>query len=214
MRILLLAILLIPGFQKICAQDSSETLFNRVNLDGWTIYGNEKWYVVDSLLVYEGAPDKQYGYLGTNNHYKDFVVQIEIAQDPKEKCAISFRSTIEGTQIREWQVLVTLLGKNTISDPESYGSKTSFSNQETHMALLKSGIWNDFKIRVIGNHVTTWLNEQQTDDFVDEKMANANGSLSLQVLNGQNAKIYWRNMTINQMSKSKPNVSFEKSKKK
>ena len=43
------------------------SLFNGENLDGWIIYGTEKWYVEDNELVCESGPDKQYGYLGTPN---------------------------------------------------------------------------------------------------------------------------------------------------
>lgn len=36
-----------------------EKLFNGKNLDGWTIYGTEKWFVEDGLLICEsGPPDK------------------------------------------------------------------------------------------------------------------------------------------------------------
>ena len=52
------------------------SLFNGENLDGWTIYGTEKWYVEDGILVCESGPDGQYGYLGTNEHYKNFQLTL------------------------------------------------------------------------------------------------------------------------------------------
>ena len=33
------------------------SLFNGENLDGWIIYGTEKWYVEDYELVCESGPD-------------------------------------------------------------------------------------------------------------------------------------------------------------
>ena len=49
----------------------TEPIFNGVDLRGWTIYGTEKWYVEDGLLVCESGPDKKYGYLGTEKEYVD-----------------------------------------------------------------------------------------------------------------------------------------------
>ena len=65
--VLLASVLAIPS---ACTQ--KESLFNGKNLDGWTIYGTEKWYVEDGLLVCESGPDKKYGYLATNKHYHNF----------------------------------------------------------------------------------------------------------------------------------------------
>ena len=40
-------------------------LFNKKDLSGWKIYGTEKWYVDKGELICESGPDKEYGYLGT-----------------------------------------------------------------------------------------------------------------------------------------------------
>src|SRR3546814_12878012 len=52
-------------------------LFNGKDLAGWTIHGTEKWYVEDGTLVCESGPDKQYGYLSTNEEYTDFILEVE-----------------------------------------------------------------------------------------------------------------------------------------
>ena len=49
----------------IISLDKSKSLFNGKNLDGWKIYGTEKWYVEDAELVCESGPNKEYGYLAT-----------------------------------------------------------------------------------------------------------------------------------------------------
>ena len=65
-------VLLVAAFLIAFNLTAQKSLFNGENLDGWTIYGTEKWYVEDGLLVCESGPDEQYGYLGTNEHYKNF----------------------------------------------------------------------------------------------------------------------------------------------
>ena len=58
-----------------CAQKAS--IFNGKNLDGWKIYGTEKWYVEGGELICESGPDKGYGYLATEKFYKNFELELE-----------------------------------------------------------------------------------------------------------------------------------------
>ena len=56
----------------LLSQADKISLFNGKNLDGWKIYGTEKWYVDNGELICESGPDKEYGYLATINEYKNF----------------------------------------------------------------------------------------------------------------------------------------------
>ncbi|MGB4445449.1 MAG: DUF1080 domain-containing protein, partial [Dysgonamonadaceae bacterium] len=57
------------------------TLFNGVDLHGWEVYGTEKWYVQDGVLVCESGPEKKYGYLATREYYDDFDLTLEFKQE-------------------------------------------------------------------------------------------------------------------------------------
>lgn len=49
-------------------------LFNGVDLTGWEVYGTEKWYVKDNLLICrKRILIKQYGYLATREYFDDFL---------------------------------------------------------------------------------------------------------------------------------------------
>jgi hypothetical protein len=72
---------LVAMFLSMCTNAQTELLFNGENLEGWTVYGTEKWYVEDGLLICESGQDEQYGYLGTNKHYKNFIVELEFKQE-------------------------------------------------------------------------------------------------------------------------------------
>ena len=52
-------------------------IFNGKDLTGWKIHGTEKWYVENGELVCESGPDKGYGYLTTDKHYKNFVLDLD-----------------------------------------------------------------------------------------------------------------------------------------
>ena len=63
----MIRIILIIGVAAISAISGTAQgwiqLFNTKNLEGWTAYGTEKWYVDNNQLVCESGPDKGYGYL-------------------------------------------------------------------------------------------------------------------------------------------------------
>ncbi|MDP3434549.1 MAG: DUF1080 domain-containing protein, partial [Bacteroidota bacterium] len=102
-------------------QNAADVLFNGKNLDGWKIYGTEKWFVEDGLLVCESGPDKQYGYLATEKWYDDFVLELEFKQEANGNSGVFFRSTIDGTKIKGWQVEVAPPNHDTGGIYESYG---------------------------------------------------------------------------------------------
>ena len=108
-------------FCSIVALAQEQSLFNGKDLSGWTIYGTEKWYVEDGLLVSESGPDAQYGYLATDKHYKDFTLTLEFFQEADGNSGVFIRSTVDGTKVSGWQVEVAPKGHHTGGVYESYG---------------------------------------------------------------------------------------------
>ena len=87
------ALFTIMACMKPMAQ-STNSIFNGKNLDGWKIYGTEKWYVEDGLLICESGPDKGYGYLATDESYKDFEATMDFRQQANGNSGIFIRSFI------------------------------------------------------------------------------------------------------------------------
>lgn len=173
------------------------TLFNGENLDGWTIYGTEKWYVEDGLLVSESGPDKGYGYLATNTPYKDFELSLEFFQEADGNSGVFIRSTIEGTKVSGWQVEVAPPGKHTGGVYESYGRGWLLKPETEKENVLKEGEWNTLKIRMMGDQLTSWLNGVQMVSLTDEKIGQGEGSIALQIHDGGGIRVKWRNIKIN-----------------
>ena len=173
-----------------------ESLFNGKDLSGWKIYGTEKWYVDNGLLVCESGPDKAYGYLGTVREFKDFELTLEFRQGADGNSGVFFRSSIEGTKITGWQAEVAPPGHNTGGIYESYGRGWLIKPDPEKDKHLKFGEWNTMKIRVVGDHVETWLNGHQMIDFTDKKIGKATGSLALQIHDGGGIKVEWRNLEV------------------
>jgi hypothetical protein len=171
-------------------------LFNGKNLDGWIIYGTEKWYVEDGLLVSESGPDKDYGYLGTKKNYKDFEVNLEFKQEADGNSGVFIRSTVDGTKVSGWQVEVAPPGHDTGGIYESYGRGWLIKPDKEKDSALKYGDWNKMKIVVKGDRVTSYLNGVEMVDFSDEKIGKGEGGILLQIHDGGGIKVYWRNITL------------------
>ena len=191
---ILASLLLVCCMGTITAQ--TETLFNGRDLTGWTIYGTEKWYVEDGLLVCESGPDKGYGYLGTVKKYKDFELTVEFKQAANGNSGVFFHSSIDGTRITGWQAEVAPPGSNTGGIYESYGRGWLIKPDPDLDKYLKFGDWNTMKVRVVGPKVETWLNGQKMITLEDEKIGAANGIIALQIHEGGGIKVMWRNLNI------------------
>jgi hypothetical protein len=173
-----------------------QSLFNGEDLSGWTIYGTEKWYVEDGLLICESGPDKQYGYLATNAHYKDFTLTLEFQQEANGNSGVFIRSTIDGTKISGWQVEVAPPGHDTGGVYESYGREWLIKPDPAKDSVLKMGEWNQMKIRLNGDTLTSWLNGTEMVTITDTKIGAGEGSIALQIHDGGGIKVKWRNIKI------------------
>jgi hypothetical protein len=176
--------------------EAQESLFNGKNLDGWTIHGTELWYVEDGLLVCESGPDKAYGYLSTDKYYDDFELTLEFKQEANGNSGVFIRSTVEGTKVSGWQVEVAPPGSDTGGVYESYGRGWLIKPDKSKDSALKMGDWNQMKIRVIGDKITTWLNGTPMIELEDEKIGNGKGSVALQIHDGGGIKVRWRNLML------------------
>ena len=180
------------------------SLFNGKDLTGWKTYGTEKWYVDDGLLICESGPDKAYGYLATEKHYKNFELNLEFKQEANGNSGVFIRSTIEGTKITGWQVEVaqkrtSLEGDATGGIYESYGRGWLIKPDMEKDKNLKAGEWNKMKIRVVGDKVTTWLNGVEMVTLTDEKIGQGEGSIALQIHDGGGIKVKWRNLVLKEL---------------
>ena len=197
-KIILVTLIAIFGLN-LQIQAQEESLFNGKNLDGWTNYGTEKWYVEDGLLVCESGPDKKYGYLATNESYKDFILTLKFKQEANGNSGVFIRSTVEGTKVSGWQVEVAPKGKHTGGVYESYGRGWLIKPTAEKEEVLKEGEWNTMKIKVIGGQLTSWLNGVEMISIDDEEIGKGVGSIALQIHSGGGIKIRWKDIVLKKL---------------
>jgi len=174
-------------------------LFNGKDLSGWTIYGTEKWYVEDSLLVCENGQEEGFGYLGTNKDYKSFELNVEFKQEtPKSNGGVFIHSELEGTDIDGWQVEIGPPGHQA-GGIHRYDSGWLIKPDPIKDEALKMGEWNHLKIRVAGDKMVVWLNGTEMSSLVDPKIEASEGLVALQIHKGNVNKLRWRNIEISEL---------------
>ena len=187
----------IAGFTQ--QNTESVSLFNGVNLSGWTIHGTKKWYVENGDLVCENGPDNEYGYLSTNEYYDDFILTLEYKQESNGNSGVFFRSTLDGIIINGWQVEISPPGHDTGGIYESYGRGWLIKPDPIKDKSLKYGDWNSMKIMVKGDNVKTWLNGVEMIHINDQKIGEGKGSIALQIHAGDDVKVRWRNIKLEKL---------------
>jgi hypothetical protein len=183
-------------------------LFNGTDLNGWIIYGTEKWYVEDGFLICESGPNAEYGYLGTDDYYKNFVLNLEFMQEANGNSGVFFRSTVDGTKVSGWQVEVAPPGLYTGGIYESYGRGWLVKPSTGKDSSLIMGDWNKLTVKVQDQTVTTWLNGNKMISYTDKKIGEANGRIALQIHDGGGIKVKWRNIKLQKLDSSDLDINF------
>ena len=196
-KILVIGLLLLVT--QLAYAQKKKKLFNGKDLTGWVIYGTEKWYVEDGLLISESGPEKGYGYLGTEENFDDFEIDLEFKQEANGNSGVFIRSTVDGTKVSGWQVEVAPPGSDTGGIYESYGRGWLIKPDPEKDKALKFGEWNKMKIVVKGNNVTSYLNGVEMVNFSDSKIGEGKGGVLLQIHDGGGIKVYWRNIVLKEL---------------
>ncbi len=196
-KVSLIMLMIFMGLGPVMLAQTS--LFNGKDLSGWKAYGTEKWYVEDGLLICESGPDKDYGYLATEKHYKNFELNLEFKQEADGNSGVFIRSTIEGVKVSGWQVEVAPKGKHTGGVYESYGRGWLIKPEADKEEVLKEGEWNKMKIVVNGDTITSYLNGVEMITITDAKIGEGEGSVALQIHDGGGIKVKWRNINIKEL---------------
>ena len=131
--------------------------------------------------------------------YKNFILNVQFKQEANGNSGVFFRSSIDGIKISGWQVEVAPLNSHTGGIYESYGRGWLMQPLPEDEQYLKPNEWNNLRIQVIGDEVTTWLNDQQMVFIKDEKIGQANGFIALQIHDGGGIKVRWKNLTIKEI---------------
>ena len=177
------------------------SLFNGKDLTGWEQFGSMRVSVdKEGNLVTQNGEDLKYGYLGTREYYKDFDLTVEFKQESNGNSGLFFHSFVHGgfasNKVNGWQCEVAPRGCDTGGIYESYGRGWLVQIPDEKENILKEGDWNTLRLRVEGNKVQTWLNGEAMIEIEDELIGSKTGRIMLQIHDGDNITVKWRNMNL------------------
>lgn len=182
----------------IVGANAQKSLFNGKNLDGWKIYGTEKWYVKNKNLICESGPDKGYGYLATEQKFKDFELSLMFKPEANGNSGVFFHSDIEGTRVAGWQAEVAPPGHFSGGIYESY-KRGWLIKPDPAIDNVKMNKWNTMKINVQNDEVTTWVNGVQMIFLKDKAIGEIDGKIALQIHDGGGIKVAWKKVKIKEL---------------
>lgn len=193
-------------------------LFNGKNLDGWKgLVGSpvsrakmseeelkaaqekadasmrEHWSVQDGVLVFDGKGQS----LVTAKDYGDFEFYVDWKIKEKGDSGIYLRGT---PQVQIWDYKLRNIGSGGL-----YNNQKNPSNPLV-LADNPVGEWNTFRIRMVGENVSVWLNDKLVTDNVPlenywerDKPIYSTGAIELQ---NHGNTLYFRNIYIKELPRN------------
>jgi len=228
-RLLAIAALGLPLFVPGCAhtpdEAASQTLFNGKDLTGWVQRGGTaKYHVADGMIIGTSVPNTGNSFLCTEKTFRNFILELEVLQNPQINSGIQFRSLwfnepkiyrdgdreikvpagrVHGYQFeldptpRKWTGGIYEEGRR--------GWLVPLTGKTEAQAAYKLGEWNRIRIECNGDQLRTFVNDVPCAELVDDWTPE--GLIGLQVHGVGNRtepmEIRWRNLRIKELPGAK-----------
>lgn len=179
-------------------------LFNGKDLAGWINVGHERWEV-ENRTLHGIAVTKEYGYLETEKSYKDFQLSLRFkCEGPGGNSGVFFHvrfkpgtaDVIKGPQFE----IDCGLGKHTGGVYEQKRGWIAWPAPENE-GVVRPDDWNDYQLKVEGNHYVSRLNGVVMVDFTDPKPESDDGPIALQLHSGGLGNFRFKDIVIRDFSR-------------
>lgn len=212
-----------------CAHEPNEAawqpLFNGQDLTGWVQRGGKaKYHAADGMIVGTSVPNTGNSFLCTERTYRNFILELEVLQNPQINSGIQFRSLwfpepkayrdgereikvpagrVHGYQCeldptpRKWTAGIYEEGRR--------GWLAPLTGRTEAQAAYKLGEWNRIRIECDGDQLRTFVNDVPCAELMDNWTPE--GFVGLQVHGVGNRtepmEIRWRNLRIRELPDTK-----------
>jgi hypothetical protein len=198
-----------PGDDRAGEPAGGEPLFDGRTLNGWIQRGgNATYHVEDNAIVGTATREKQNTFLCTEQHYSDFVLELEFKIDTGLNSGVQIRSNsladYRAGRVHGYQVEIDPSERAWTGGIFDEGRRDwlfDLSKNEPARKAFKSDQWNHFRIEAVGDSIKTWLNGTLAADLTDPMTAS--GFIALQVHGVENdlgLQVRWRNLRIQEQS--------------
>jgi hypothetical protein len=179
------------------------SLFNGKDLNGWVNIGQEKWEV-ENGTIHGVAVTKAYGYLQTEKSYKDFQLALRFKCEGDGNSGVFFHvwfkaGTADVTKGPQFEIDCGL-GRHTGGVYEQKRGWMAWPSPENE-SVVRPDDWNDYLLKVEGNHYVSRLNGVTMIDYTDPKPESDDGPIALQLHSGGRGNFRFKDIIIRDLSK-------------
>jgi hypothetical protein len=172
-----------------CASPSSEeqtlSLFDQAE-DDWTVNGDANWeYIGDEWIA---RLDSGNGFIMTKGRFDNFELTLEFKPDSTInsgiyiRCKESMISATDCFELNIWDL-----------HPNQDNRTGAVVGRATPLVYVETlNHWNSYRIRVDGDHLQAWVNDEQTVDLHNSDLAN--GYIALQA--AMSGEVRFRNVRL------------------
>jgi len=191
----------------VLSQTNWTQLFNGKNFDGWEIkQGKADFEILNNGVIQATSIlNSPSTYMGTINHYDDFIFEYEIFASPGLNSGVQFRSLnskkgdvfgyqceLDTDEFRSWT--------GGIYDQSRRGLFLyPLTRNEKGKNAFKNGVWNKVRIEAVGRSIRTWVNGIQCSNLLDD--TSKSGFIALQIhsintVENKGKVVRWKNLRI------------------
>ena len=192
------------------AADKSVSLFDGKTLAGWE--GDEKTWKVEDGAIVGGSLDTvvpRNEFLCTTKTYDNFELKVTfklIGEKAKANAGIQFRTKRipKHHEVSGYQADVGQDYWGALYDESRRNKVLAKPAKEVIEKLVKHEDWNEYVIRCEGSRIKLWLNGTLTVDYTEEdEKIERSGIIGLQIHGGAKAKVFYKNITIEELPTKK-----------
>jgi hypothetical protein len=177
-------------------------LFNGKDLTGWVPVGNEKW-TVENGTIHGKTVDKEYGYLRTEQKYKDFELAVRFRCEAGGNSGIFFHTdfvpgTADVSQGLQFEIDPGI--NNHTGGIYGDGRQWIVWPAPENEAVVRPDDWNEYVLKVVANRYTARLNGVQVLDFTDPTPKSFDGYIALQLHSGGGGNMRFKDIFIRDLT--------------
>lgn len=216
--LLTLAILPFLAAAPATENEKLSPIFNGKSLDGWEQRnGTAKYTVEDGAIVGRTVKDSPNSFLCTKKPYGDFILELEVKDDPALNSGVQIRSHIydkatdvltenkgkkkrthEAGRVHGYQVEISnekIGSSGGVYEEAGRGWLQNIAEDPTASKAFHDNQWNKFRIVAIGDSIKTWVNGVACTNLIDSM--EQSGFIGLQVHGGVHpAEVRFRNIRL------------------
>ncbi len=180
-----------------------EVLFNGKDLSGWHEVGREKW-TVENGTIHGLAVTREYGYLETVKQFKDFHLSLRFKCEGDGNSGVFFHTafkpgTADVSQGLQFEIDPTPMHHTGGIYGDGRGW-VAWPSPEYEF-VIRSDDWNDYLLKVEGNHYVAILNGITVLDFTDPSPKSTDGTIALQLHSGGAGNMRFKDIAVRDLSK-------------